>query len=90
MSHRFKPLWTPETAHEQVAIRMDTAKVRQAIQESETPEESEAKLMAGLIHNDEELEQLLQGADPAMRAAMLEMIRPYLSFTPADVESRPD
>jgi hypothetical protein len=48
-------------------------------------------MMAMLIHDDRELEMLLAGASSLERAAMLDMIRPYLSFTPGeDVAATPD
>ena len=89
MSHHFKAPQTP-VRHEDVRVRVPAEKVRQAAEESETEEQQEAKLMAMCIANEDELEVLLAGASPAMRAGMLELIRPYLKFTLTAVEVTPD
>ncbi len=44
-------------------------------------EERQMQFMAGLIQNQEQLDQLLAGAAPTARAAMIEKLRPHLSFS---------
>lgn len=76
----FRPA-TPETHHrETVTLPIDPVKANQAMEESLIPEEREVKLLALCLHNEAELEAVLQGASPQMRAGMLDLIGPYLTF----------
>ena len=51
----------------------------------EAAQEGEIQRQAALLRDQEDLDELLDGATPAMRTAMIERLRPYLRFTPVDV-----
>ncbi len=86
----FKPATPDPTYREQVTVKVDPEKVRQALDESDTEDARDVKLLAMAIPDEEALEVLLKGASPDRRAAMLEQIEPYLSFQRQRVEVTPD
>lgn len=51
----------------------------------ERREAKQIRCMSGLIKDQAMLDKLLEGSDPAMRAAMLERIEPFLTFTPKEL-----
>lgn len=51
----------------------------------EAAKNSKIQEQATLLHDQADLDQLLDGADPTMRTAMIEYLKPYLSFVPVDV-----
>ncbi len=81
----------PDPPHrEQVTVKLDSAKMRQAVAESEDEDQLTVRMMAMAIPDEQALEDLLRGASPDMRAAMLREIEPYLSFQRTVVEVTPD
>lgn len=87
---KFQPAAPNPPHREEVKIPIDPARAHQAMEESGTDEEREVRLMALCLESEEELEQLLKGASAENRAAMLEMIGPYLTFPRQIVEVIPD
>ncbi len=87
---RFKPSEPKPMQREQVTVQVDPVKVRQAVDESESEEELNVRLMAMAIPDEEGLEALLRGASPDLRLAILREIEPYLSFKRVTVEVTPD
>lgn len=53
-----------------------------SIDAQERRDERQIKLMAFQIRDQAMLDKLLEGASPAMRAAMIERLMPYLPFCP--------
>jgi hypothetical protein len=51
----------------------------------EAAKDAEIRRQAALVRDQDDLDQLLDGADPAMRTALIAYLKPYLSFTPVDV-----
>jgi hypothetical protein len=72
----------------QVHFKDDTEKlaIRDAYREARrnAAKENEIRRQAALMRDQADLDQFLDGADPAMRTAMIEFLRPFLSFEPID------
>lgn len=85
MSHHYKR--PPDIRHlnlRDVQLSVDPQKMRLALAEPDE-QERELSLMALTLPDEDALEAMLAGAEPMMRKAMIDRLRPFLRFEVTEV-----